>query len=143
MAARKIDGKWYADFRFQHADGSVERVRKRSPVQSKAGADEFEHQLRTALLAPTHTTKEVLTFAVRLQARWAQEHRLARPEAHVLLAPRHERCGTQGHSGTGRAQHAHHDAQVHAPGAERAHRSDRSAQLWAAGGQCRERVLLK
>ena len=63
VAARKIDGKWYADFRFQHADGSVERVRKRSPVQSKAGADEFEHQLRTALLAPTHTTKEVPTFA--------------------------------------------------------------------------------
>lgn len=63
MAARKIDGKWYADFRFQHADGSVARVRKRSPVQSKAGADEFEHQLRTALLAPTHTTKEVPTFA--------------------------------------------------------------------------------
>ena len=53
MAARKIDGKWYADFRFQHADGSVERVRKRSPVQSKVGADEFEHRLRTALLAPT------------------------------------------------------------------------------------------
>jgi hypothetical protein len=63
VAARKIDGKWYADFRFQHADGSVERVRKRSPVQSKAGADEFEHQLRSALLAPTHTTKEVPTFA--------------------------------------------------------------------------------
>jgi hypothetical protein len=36
----------------------VERVRKRSPVQSKAGADEFAHQLRTSLLAPTHTTKE-------------------------------------------------------------------------------------
>jgi integrase len=63
VAARKIDGKWYADFRLQHADGSVERVRKRSPVQSKAGADEFEHQLRTALLTPTHTTKEVPTFA--------------------------------------------------------------------------------
>lgn len=39
----KIDGKRYADFLFQHADGSVERVRKRSPVQSTAGADEFEH----------------------------------------------------------------------------------------------------
>ena len=63
MAARKIDGKWYADFRFQHADGRVERVRKRSPVQSKAGAEELERQLRNALLLPTHTTKEVPTFA--------------------------------------------------------------------------------
>ena len=63
MAARKIDGKWYADFRFQHADGSVERVRKRSPVQSKAGAEELERQLRTAMLSPIYTTKEVPTFA--------------------------------------------------------------------------------
>jgi hypothetical protein len=30
--------------------------------QKRAGADEFEHRLRTALLAPTHTTKEVPTF---------------------------------------------------------------------------------
>ena len=59
MVVRKIDGKWYADFRFQHVDGTVERVRKRSPVQSKAGADEFEHQLRTQLLTPTAITKEV------------------------------------------------------------------------------------
>jgi len=29
----------------------------RSLVQSKAGADEFEHQLRTALLAPTHRVR--------------------------------------------------------------------------------------
>ena len=56
--------KWYADFRFQHANGTVERVRKRSPIQSKAGADEFEHQLRTELLAPARSpTKEVPTFS--------------------------------------------------------------------------------
>jgi integrase len=63
VAARKIDGKWYADFRFQHADGRVERVRKRSPVQSKAGADEFEHRLRTELLLPSRKAREVPTFA--------------------------------------------------------------------------------
>ena len=63
MVARKIDGKWYADFRFQFADGTVERVRKRSPVQSKAGADEFEHQLRTELLTPARTAKEVPKFS--------------------------------------------------------------------------------
>ena len=63
MTTRKLNGKWYADFRFQHADGTVERIRKRSPIQSKAGAEEFERRLRTAMLAPTHTTKEVPTFA--------------------------------------------------------------------------------
>ena len=42
MTTRKLNGKWYADFRFQHADGTAERIRKRSPIQSKAGAEEFE-----------------------------------------------------------------------------------------------------
>jgi integrase len=64
VATRKIQGTWFVDFRFQHADGRVERFRKRSPVQSKAGAEEFERRLRTELLLPTRTTKEVPTFAV-------------------------------------------------------------------------------
>jgi len=63
VATRKINGKWYADFRYQHADGTVERIRKRSPIQSKAGADQFEHQLRTELARPTRITREVPTFA--------------------------------------------------------------------------------
>ena len=64
MVARKIDKKWYADFRFQHTDGRVERIRKRSPVESRAGAREFEHQLRLELAQPARViTKEVPTFA--------------------------------------------------------------------------------
>ena len=39
-------------------------MRKRSPIQSRAGADQFEHQLRTELLTPARTpTKEVPKFA--------------------------------------------------------------------------------
>jgi integrase len=64
VAVRKIDGKWYADFRFEHADGRAERIRKRSPIQSRAGAEQFEHQLRTILHAPTRLVKEVPTFSV-------------------------------------------------------------------------------
>ena len=63
MAARRIGSRWYADFRFQHADGRVERIRKRSPVASKAGAEEFERQLRTGLMTPSRITKEVPTFS--------------------------------------------------------------------------------
>jgi integrase len=63
VAVRKIDGKWYADFRFQHADGQAERIRKRSPIQSKAGAEQFEHELRASLLAPVRIAKEVPTFS--------------------------------------------------------------------------------
>ena len=78
MAARRIDGKWYADFRFQDADGTVERVRKRSPVQSKAGADEFEHRLRTELLTPVRTTaKEVPKFSAYATEFMARSSKIA------------------------------------------------------------------
>lgn len=63
MTARRIGGTWYADFRFQHADGRVERVRRRSPVQSKAGAQEYERQLRAAMLEGRGPGREVPTFA--------------------------------------------------------------------------------
>src|SRR5262249_53489303 len=43
--------------------GKVERIRKRSPIQSKAGAQEFEHGLRTKLIVPPPEKKEVPTFA--------------------------------------------------------------------------------
>jgi integrase len=63
VAVRKIDGKWYTDFRFQHADGRMERIRKCSPIQSKAGAEQFEHDLRTRLRAPVCIAKEVPIFS--------------------------------------------------------------------------------
>jgi integrase len=64
MSARKIGKKWYADFRFQFADGRTERFRKQAPVQTKAGAEEFERQLRISLLTPVRSTqKEVPLFS--------------------------------------------------------------------------------
>ncbi|MBI5478137.1 MAG: site-specific integrase [Deltaproteobacteria bacterium] len=47
------------DFLFTHADGRLERVRKRSPVQTKRGAEEHERQLRQSLQAGTYQRKEV------------------------------------------------------------------------------------
>src|SRR5690242_5181490 len=38
-------------------------LRKRSPIPSKAGAEEFERQLRTAMLSPARIAKEVQTFS--------------------------------------------------------------------------------
>jgi integrase len=65
MTVRKIRNQWYVDFRFQHTDGRVERVRKRSPISSKAGAAEFERRLKTEMLAPPRSVlkKEVPSFA--------------------------------------------------------------------------------
>ena len=52
---------WIVDVVFEHADGRVERARKVSPVQTKRGAEEYERQLRAALLHPI-ARKEVPTF---------------------------------------------------------------------------------
>ena len=63
MAVRRVKTKWFVDFRFQYADGTVERIRKCSPIQSRAGAEEFEHQLRTSMMTPSRITKEVPKFS--------------------------------------------------------------------------------
>ena len=52
MTVRRINGKWFVDFRFHHADGRTERVRKCSAVQTRAGAQEYERQLRAVMLNP-------------------------------------------------------------------------------------------
>ena len=62
MTARRINGKWHVDFRFQHADGRIERVRKLSPVQTRAGAEEYERQCRGQMLLPPVVQKEVPRF---------------------------------------------------------------------------------
>jgi len=58
MAVRKDRRKgWVVDFHFTHADGRVERIRRRSPVQTKRGAEEYERQVRAALLDPKASKK--------------------------------------------------------------------------------------
>jgi integrase len=54
---------WRVDVVFQHTDGRVERVKKVSPVQTRRGAEEYERQLRAALLRPAPPLpKEVPTL---------------------------------------------------------------------------------
>jgi hypothetical protein len=79
--------------------------------------------------------------AVRSE-RGAEPLRFRAPRSNVQLAFGEGR-GAEGDSGAGRAFDAEHDPSVHASSAERAPRSDRFAQLWAAGGQCSERCGLK
>ncbi len=54
-AARQF---WLVDIVFVHADGREERVRKVAPLQTKRGADEYERQLRTAMLDRIHGKEE-------------------------------------------------------------------------------------
>lgn len=70
MTARKIDGHWYVDLRIEK-----KRIRKRSPVDTKRGAQQYEAVLRTRALAGepldgSKPEKEVvqkqLTFAEHL-----------------------------------------------------------------------------
>ncbi len=51
---------WWVDVKFTHSDGRVERVRKKSPVNTRRGAEQYERQLREALLSGSFG-KEVKT----------------------------------------------------------------------------------
>lgn len=70
MTVRKIRNWWFTDFRFQHSDGRVERVRKRSPINSKTGAEEYERKLRAKMSAPA---PEVMTKPIPKFAAFAAE----------------------------------------------------------------------
>jgi integrase len=70
---------WFVDVVFEHADGKVQRVRKVAPVQTKRGAEEFERQVRAALLNPPAPRKEVPTlqeFVPRYMDGYARANRL-------------------------------------------------------------------
>jgi len=41
---------WMVDVQFQHADGRIERVRKASPVNTRRGSEQYERDLRLALV---------------------------------------------------------------------------------------------
>ena len=45
-----VRGFWFVDFVFEHPDGRHERIRKVSPVQTRRGAEQYERELRQALL---------------------------------------------------------------------------------------------
>src|SRR5579863_3031081 len=50
--------RWYVDINFEHANGRVERIRKDAPVQTKRAAEQYEQQLRQALLIGTYGKEE-------------------------------------------------------------------------------------
>ncbi|MBI2378383.1 MAG: tyrosine-type recombinase/integrase [Deltaproteobacteria bacterium] len=62
MTERRYRGHWYVDFWFEGSDGTRERIRKKSPVQTKRGAEEYERQLRTQLLAPKNKEIQRIKF---------------------------------------------------------------------------------
>ncbi|MFY2558384.1 tyrosine-type recombinase/integrase [Corallococcus terminator] len=49
----RVHEAWWVDVKYQHPDGRVERVRKASPLNTRRGAEEYERQVRHALLAGT------------------------------------------------------------------------------------------
>ncbi|MBZ4336449.1 site-specific integrase [Corallococcus sp. AS-1-12] len=44
---------WFVDIKFKHANGKVERVRKDSPLNTRRGAEQYERDVRAALLMGT------------------------------------------------------------------------------------------
>lgn len=57
MTARKMKGAWWVDFHWTHqlgpAAGTRERIRRKSPVDNKRGAEEYERLLRERLTKGT------------------------------------------------------------------------------------------
>ena len=51
--AGKVQESWIVDVVFQHPDGREDRVTKKSPVQTRRGAEQYERELRQALLNGT------------------------------------------------------------------------------------------
>ncbi|WP_426753906.1 tyrosine-type recombinase/integrase [Myxococcus sp. Y35] len=49
----KVQEAWWVDVKYQHPSGRVERVRKASPINTRRGAEEYERQVRQALLTGT------------------------------------------------------------------------------------------
>ncbi|WP_338867961.1 tyrosine-type recombinase/integrase [Myxococcus stipitatus] len=49
----KVQDAWWVDVKYQHPDGRVERIRKASPLNTRRGAEEYERQVRHALLTGT------------------------------------------------------------------------------------------
>jgi len=49
----KVQEAWWVDVKYQHPSGRVERIRKASPINTRRGAEEYERQIRHALLTDT------------------------------------------------------------------------------------------
>lgn len=87
MAVRRRSdrgGRWVVDFRFRHPDGRVERIRAVSPVNTRRGAEEYERQLRQALLEGRRVPEEVPTLA-EFAPRWIEGHALANRQKHSTV----------------------------------------------------------
>ncbi|EDM79632.1 site-specific recombinase, phage integrase family protein [Plesiocystis pacifica SIR-1] len=46
--------RYIIDVQFQHPDGRIERIRRRSPVNTRRGAQQYEREVRSALLSGTY-----------------------------------------------------------------------------------------
>lgn len=74
---------WIVDFWFTHPDDRRERIRLRSPVQTRRGAEEYERRVRSELLAGTFRKEEekVPTLA-EFEPRWIEGYALANRQKH-------------------------------------------------------------
>lgn len=61
------------DIKFAHPDGSIQRVKKKSPVQTRRGAERYERETRQALLDGTYGMKATPTKALPTIAEFAEK----------------------------------------------------------------------
>jgi integrase len=69
---------WLVDVEFTHADGRVERVQKTSPVNSRRGAQQYERDLRTALLTGRYGKESQVPTVAEMALELLEHTRLRR-----------------------------------------------------------------
>lgn len=57
-ATGKLYEVWIVDVQYRHPNGSIQRIKRKSPVQTKRGAEQYERQIRQEIMAGTFGRKE-------------------------------------------------------------------------------------
>jgi integrase len=74
MAARKIGKNWHVDFWINLPNGERMRIRRRSPVDTRRGAEDYERQVRAHVLStsmPSSRERRLSDFAVEFLTTYA------------------------------------------------------------------------
>lgn len=80
MAVRRRNGRWVVDFYFHHPDGRTERIRRASPVNTRRGAQDYERQLRAAMLEGRRSAGEIPRIE-EFGPRWVEDYAVANRQA--------------------------------------------------------------
>jgi integrase len=85
--ARKF---WMIDINFERPDGSIERVRKVSPIKTRRGAEQYERDVRSALVDGTYGKREEVPTLAKFEGEFIDVYaRTENKDSEVEAKKRH------------------------------------------------------